>query len=724
MFQLDLTKQKHRVEPCRFPWYSKSKNGDEIRFSNFAILKNGVPFSLVCGEMQPTRTDCRFWEESILKMKSGGINAVSFYTHWLHIEKRPGEFDFSGNNDLRRFILLCKKHGMYAIPRIGPFVNSEAMHGGLPSWLYGQPVDERSNDEGYLFYVERFYKALGEQFEGLYFKDDGPIISVQLENEYEHASSLWNLFYWSGCDLVKKGDDGESHMRKLKELAIKAGMDVPYFSCTGWGSPIPKGEMLPTYGCYAFLGRGGPSDSSTFREIREEFEYPLAFCELGGGYPTQHSWRPVIPPESVSVAVFTRVACGGNITGVYMYHGGINPTNYDRFYGCSPAMNLMSYDFNAPISEYGLLRESYFVTKPIHHFLGEFGDVLGEMFPVYQPTYVEPTNEKDLRWMARTNGKSGFLFINNFQDKLVLPDRENVQLCLTTADGEVIIPRRAGMTVKSGEMLVLPFEMELDGTLLKYATTQPLFKLDNHTHIFFAHDGTAPEYAFAGEIEISGRNVETEYADGVTYVHPTKPGFDCVFTAGEATVVTLSSHQACHCYKIASDKVAFTEHTLLSTEDKVTLIGQDAHLSMDVFDAVSGTVTTVAHHCAEITVNPELQTFGADKLVLRLSEESFDGANDLYLKLNYTGDLARIFHNGLLVGDNFNQGIDWLISLKCYKQFVTDHGLFIRLTPRDAEVENDFDGITFLLKKKEGQEESVAFNAVEVIPEYACEFPL
>jgi len=138
-----------------------------------------------------------------------------------------------------------------------------------------------------LFYVERFYNELGKQFEGLYFKDGGPIISIQLENEYEHAPALWDVFYVYGCELVNKGDGGESHMIKLKELAMKAGMDVPFFTCTGWGSPVPKGEMLPTYGCYAYLGDGGPSSCSTFCEIKTEFEYPLAFSELGGGAPAQ-----------------------------------------------------------------------------------------------------------------------------------------------------------------------------------------------------------------------------------------------------------------------------------------------------------------------------------------------------------------------------------------------------------------------------------------------------
>lgn len=722
MYNFDLTQLKHKVEPSKFNWYAKSKSGDEISFTNFSMLKNGKPFILVCGEMQPTRTDNRFWEESILKMKSGGLNAVSFYTHWLHIEKRPGEFDFTGNNDLRKFILLCKKHGMYAVPRIGPFFNSEATHGGLPSWLYGQPVEERSNDERYLFYVERFYNELGKQFEGLYFKDDGPIISIQLENEYEHAPGSWNLFYWFGCDTVKKGSCGESHMIKLKELAIKAGMEVPYFTCTGWGSPIPKGEMLPTYGVYAYLGRGGPSNASTFVETRENFEYPLAFCELGGGYPTQYNWRPVLPPETVEVSLFTRVACGGNITGIYMYHGGINPQSYERFYGSSQKMNLMSYDFNAPISEYGMLRESYFRVKPIQQFLCDFSTELGTMFPVYQPKYIEPKNTEDLRYMVRTDGKSGFLFINNFQDKLTLPERKDVKITLNTKQGDMVIPKTRGMTIKSDEMLILPFEMDLNGVNLKYATTQPSFKMDNNTYIFFAHEGTNPEYAFEGEETIEGKNIKTEYIDGITYVYPTDLGLDCIFNVGDVKIITITAKQARHTYKISSNKIVITDSGLLMCDNKIKLIDFNNDLSAVVFDSNNKKIDTYKHECEKISITPQIEKISDDKIVIHLTEEQFQNLNDVYLKLNYTGDLARIFHDGLLVGDNLNNGTDWLISLKRYKEFVTGKGLFIRLSPRNPEVEEDFDGITFLLKKKEEGDQDVGFNTVDLLAEYAHEF--
>lgn len=723
MYALDIRKQKLKIEPGKFNWYSKNNVGTEISFSNFAMLKDNTPFIIVGGEMQPTRTENKYWEESILKMKSGGINTVTFYTHWLHIEKKPGQFDFTGNNNLRKFILLCKKHDMYAVPRIGPFFNSEAAHGGLPSWLYGEPVEERTNDERYLFYVERFYNELAKQFEGLYFKDGGPIISIQLENEYEHAPALWDIFYLYGCDLVNKGNCGESHMIKLKELAMKAGMDVPFFTCTGWGSPVPKGEMLPTYGCYAYLGKGGPSNSSTFCEIKTEFEYPLAFCELGGGGPAQYHWRPIVPPESVEAAVFTRVACGGNMTGIYMYHGGINPENYDRFYVSSRDMNLMSYDFYAPISEYGVLRESYFQTKPIHQFLCDFGNVLGHMLPIYQPNYVEPTNMEDLRYMVRANKNSGFLFINNYQDKLSLPDRMNVQICLNTEMGYVTIPENKGMNIKSGEMLILPFGMEMDGIFLKYATVQPLFYLDNETYVFFAHEGTLAEYAFLGQWSITSPKVRTEYIDGITYVYPSDFGLNCSFQIGNITIITLSAYHARHAYKVSSGKVAVTDSGLLMEDNKITLINLNSRdLSVEVFDSENGNVLTYQHQCEQKKVFADIERISEDKLTLHLDEEQFDDVNDIYLKLNYFGDLARVFHDGLLVGDNLNNGSDWLISLKRYKNYVTKRGLFIRLSPCSPETISEFDGITFQYKTDIENEANVNFRTLEFLPEYTYDF--
>lgn len=108
---------------------------EDIRINNKYIVKNGEPWIPVMGEMQFSRMDRACWEEEILKAKAFGLNIISTYVFWIHHEEIEGKMDFSGNRNLREFIWLCKKHGMYAFLRLGPWVHGEARNGGFPDWL-------------------------------------------------------------------------------------------------------------------------------------------------------------------------------------------------------------------------------------------------------------------------------------------------------------------------------------------------------------------------------------------------------------------------------------------------------------------------------------------------------------------------------------------------------------------------------------------------------------
>src|SRR5699024_1844078 len=110
------------------------------------------------------------WEESLRKLKAGGISTVATYVFWNLHEREEGTFDFSGDVNLRHFLDLCAKVGLPAIVRIGPFCHGEMRNGGIPDWLYGRPFEIRSNDPGYLAYVDRLYGAIGRELRGMAFK--------------------------------------------------------------------------------------------------------------------------------------------------------------------------------------------------------------------------------------------------------------------------------------------------------------------------------------------------------------------------------------------------------------------------------------------------------------------------------------------------------------------------------------------------------------------------
>ena len=116
-------------------------------------------------------------------MKANGINIIATYVFWIHHEEIEGEWDWSGDKNLRYFIELCGKHDIHVFTRIGPFAHGECRNGGFPDWLWGKSY-LRTNDPVYFSYVRKFYSQISNQLQGLLYKDGGPVIGIQLENEY------------------------------------------------------------------------------------------------------------------------------------------------------------------------------------------------------------------------------------------------------------------------------------------------------------------------------------------------------------------------------------------------------------------------------------------------------------------------------------------------------------------------------------------------------------
>src|ERR1019366_161559 len=181
---------------------------------------------------------------------------IATYIIWIHHEEVEGQWEWNGQKDLRRFVELCAKHGMYVVPRIGPWSHAEVRNGGFPDWLLASTMQQRSNDPAYLHDVDLYYKQIGEQLKGLMWSQGGPVIAVQLENEYNKRCAL--------C--------GTQHILRLKQMAHDAGLRVPFYTVTGWdGAAIPKGAVLPVYGGYpdapwdASIQKLPPSEVYAFR---------------------------------------------------------------------------------------------------------------------------------------------------------------------------------------------------------------------------------------------------------------------------------------------------------------------------------------------------------------------------------------------------------------------------------------------------------------------------
>ena len=237
-YQINLKKELNSIYPTLEHLQGVNPNGEHISFTNHYMMKDEKPFFGICGEFHFSRYDFHKWEDEIVKMKMAGINIIPTYIIWNHHEEIKGQFRWDGSFNIRYFVELCKKHQVEVILRIGPFVHGEARNGGLPDWLYGEPCNVRSNDERYLFYVKRYYQEIGNQVRGLFYKDGGPIIGVQLDNEYCHAGAPWEMTTGTSNEWINNGsydtsvEEHHHHIEILKEFAIEAGMIAPIYTGT------------------------------------------------------------------------------------------------------------------------------------------------------------------------------------------------------------------------------------------------------------------------------------------------------------------------------------------------------------------------------------------------------------------------------------------------------------------------------------------------------------
>jgi hypothetical protein len=496
----------------------RTPDGRVLAINSRHLVLDGRPWFPVMGEFHYSRYPEQEWEDEILKMKAGGVQVIATYIFWLHHEEIEGRFDWSGRRDLRRFVTLCGRHGLRVWARIGPWSHGEARNGGLPDWLLAQGPT-RVNDPGYLEHVRTFYGEIGHQLRGLLWKDGGPVVGVQLENEYHNRSP----------------QGGAAHITTLQQLALAAGLDVPVYTVTGWDNTVyPPRIVTPVFGgypdepwsgsrdelppdrqgVYQFAPIGGNTGIlqgvTTPAPDVQLSSYPRFTAELGAGMQVTYHRRVVVAPEDVPPIAISALGSGVTLLGYYMYHGGINPdgkltplqeSQATRYPNDVP---VKSYDFQAPLGAYGQPAPTYRKLKVIHQFLADFGAELATM-PRVLPGTV-PTGLSDvttLRVAGRTDGERGFIFINNFVRHHPMPDQPGVQVSVKFASGTVLIPREP-VTVPSQSSFFWPVNLDLGGVRLRYATAQPLAKLsapEADYWFFVSIAGIAPEFAVVAPVD-------------------------------------------------------------------------------------------------------------------------------------------------------------------------------------------------------------------------------
>jgi hypothetical protein len=740
--------------------------GHEISVNSRSLLYDGRPVLPVMGEFHYSRCPAGEWHDELLKLKAGGVEIVATYVFWIHHEEIEGQWDWSGQRDLRRFVQTCGELGLKVVVRCGPWCHGEVRNGGLPDWAETKNWRLRSTDPNFLAAVKVLYGQIGQQLAGQLWKDGGPVIGIQVDNEY--------------------GGEPE-YLLALKQLAIDAGLDVPLYLKTGLPEmrrPVPPGELLPLFGAYAdgFWSRslqpmdGADWQNFLFKITRTDTgigsdalgnrpagdaagteKYPYLTCEVGGGMTPSYHRRINLDERDVEAVALAQLGSGSSLMGYYMYQGGQNPEgklstlqeSLTTGYGGYNDLPVKNYDFGAPLGEYGQVHPQYHWLRRLHLFLQDFGGTLAAM-PATLPDR-QPTNQSDLdtlRWAVRSDGAGGYVFVNNYQRRQPMPPKKDVQFKLNLPGGPLVFPGRP-VTIPADEFFIWPFNLDLDGDKLIYATAQPVCCCqtdDQQTYFFAETPGVPAEFVFAAAgNSVQARSGKVKKQDGQIQVHDVKPGRDVAIRLNETVSIVLLNNTDSLALGRGTwrgeESLFLTRANALTDEDgTLRLFSNDpSDLTVDVFET-SRTITPIGGLTALggngrakdlfdgifwrfkpsrppqalfTTAWPEFvrpaglartvpRSQGPSAVALAPAESDFTNAAvwkihlpaDLEARMNpllriqYTGDVARLRLNGRLIDDQFYNGRSFDLGLKRYwPEIMTgDLRLEILPLPKDAPI--------------------------------------
>lgn len=339
------------------------------------FLLDGKPFRLLSGAMHYFRVPAVSWDERLAKLRAMGLNTVETYVAWNLHEPRPGEFHFEGSLDLAEYLRCAARHDLQAIVRPGPYICAEWDLGGLPAWLLKDPqMRLRCSYPPYLQAVTRFFDALLLQLTPLQITRGGPILAMQVENEYGSY-----------------GNDKE-YLRFLESALRARSVDVLLFTSDGPAAETLQNGTLPHLLKTANFGSRA-SEALTKLRIYQP-DGPLMCTEFWNGWFDHWGEAHHTRGTEDAAATLDEILATGAAVNFYMVHGG---TNFGFMNGANEFNGLYqptttSYDYDAPLNEAGDPTPKYFRYREI---LGKY--VALPDLPLPQPAPKQAPGSVQLR---------------------------------------------------------------------------------------------------------------------------------------------------------------------------------------------------------------------------------------------------------------------------------------------------------------------------------------
>ncbi len=316
------------------------------------FVRDGKPYQIISGSIHYPRVPREYWRDRLKKARAMGLNTIQTYAFWDLHEPKPGVFDFSGQLDIAAFIRMAQEEGLNVILRPGPYICAEWDAGGLPAWLFADPmVKVRTQDPRFLAATDRYLQRLGKEVAGLQTSHGGPIIAVQIENEYGSF----------GSDRV--------YMEDIRQSVIRAGFgDSILF--TSDGADQLHNDILP--GVLAVINYGPGDAKKDFPKLAAlRPNQPMMTGEYWDGWFDAWGDKHHVHTNAEAQAKEIEwILAQGYSLNLYMFHGGtsfgfMNGANYGSDAGARYSPQTTSYDYDAALDEAGRPTKKYYLLRDV-----------------------------------------------------------------------------------------------------------------------------------------------------------------------------------------------------------------------------------------------------------------------------------------------------------------------------------------------------------------------
>ncbi|OEJ93659.1 glycoside hydrolase family 35 protein [Streptomyces thermolilacinus] len=307
-----------------------------------AFLRGGRPHRVLAGSLHYFRVHPEQWADRLRRVAAMGLNTVDTYVPWNFHEPRPGRYRFTGGHDVEAFLRLAQETGLDAIVRPGPYICAEWDNGGLPVWLTGRPgMRVRCSHPPYLEEVARWFDELVPRIAALQAGRGGPVVAVQIENEYG-----------------SHGDDRE-YVRRVRDALVERGIGELLYTADGPTAPMQDGGSLPGHLAAVTFGSRAREAAALLRSRRPD--EPLLCAEFWNGWFDHWGEKHHVRSTDSALRTFSDILDSGGSVSLYMAHGGTNfglwaGANHD---GTAVQPTVTSYDSDAPIAEHGALTPKF-----------------------------------------------------------------------------------------------------------------------------------------------------------------------------------------------------------------------------------------------------------------------------------------------------------------------------------------------------------------------------